>query len=561
MSTAESVYKRIIYEQNQTISYQDKKIAQFESGEAYVLMKKAWDEDVAVLRKEIRDIRQARLETEKLLETSRENWFEQIRICAEEYEKKLAEKDRALEHMKFQLAQVEEGEAHYKELYLKEKKAREEAERERAEIKDKYDAAMIRLSLNHNNSGKDSKFDPNHPPITVSSRKVTGKSRGGQKKHHANPRPHYEPTETEKLPTPEEFLNNPKRYYKVEEMHRQVVDIYIVRKVKDYVADVYMDRETGKRVHAEFPPEAKDDTNYGDTVKAFAFLLHNELCASLGKTRLFMAAVLDGLTLSQSGIHNLAKEFARKTEDERKGIFDALASAPVLNGDYTYARVAGFVKAIAISYANGEMLFQAEEHRGNEGLKDTPIYINDGTLVCDGEFALVKVAGSNQQCWAHLIRYLILCTQVEGYLKWPFLMLAWITRAIAYINSVKDEAETYSKDEAKKFEAEYDSILKVAEKEYKEHPPRDIFKKGENLYNRMLEKESLLRFLYDLNVPPTNNICEQGARKVKIKLSVAKCFQSFAGLDLFCRCLTILESTKLSGGNLYEKVKEVFARK
>lgn len=72
------------------------------------------------------------------------------------------------------------------------------------------------------------------------------------------------------------------------------------------------------------------------------------------------------------------------------------------------------------------------------------------------------------------------------------------------------------------------------------------------------DREDYLLFLKDLSIPPANNAAENAARKYKRKNAQVMCFRSEEGRDYFCDGLSVMESMKAKGENLYEGVKERF---
>ena len=59
--------------------------------------------------------------------------------------------------------------------------------------------------------------------------------------------------------------------------------------VREYHADVYYNTKTGERVHAAFPAGVVDEVNYDGSIRAFLFLLNNDCCVSIDKSRRFLS--------------------------------------------------------------------------------------------------------------------------------------------------------------------------------------------------------------------------------------------------------------------------------
>ena len=103
------------------------------------------------------------------------------------------------------------------------------------------------------------------------------------------------------------------------------------------------------------------------------------------------------------------------------------------------------------------------------------------------------------------------------------------------------------------------SILEMAKEEYLDTPPSSYFTDGFNTSKRMHEEEAeYILFLVDPSVPPTNNIAERSGRKFKRKSHQVISFRSFQGAEYYCDALSVLESLRSAGLNLFEEVSKRF---
>ena len=150
---------------------------------------------------------------------------------------------------------------------------------------------------------------------------------------------------------------------------KQLINVRTILEVTEYHADVYYNSKTGERIHAEFPAGVVDDVNYGGSVKAF--LLDNECCTSIDKSRKFLSDLTGGrLSLSKGMINKLSREFAQKTGWERNA------------------------------------MYFASRKKGHEGVKGTPVEDYQGILVHDHEKTFFHYGTDHQGCLAHVLRYL-----------------------------------------------------------------------------------------------------------------------------------------------------------
>lgn len=331
--------------------------------------------------------------------------------------------------------------------------------------------------------------------------------------------------------------------------------------VVEYVTPEYVSKITGKKVHAPFPEGVKDDVNYDATVKAAAYLLNNQCYVSINKTREFLSAVSGGkITLSGGMVCGLSEEFSKKTSGERDRIFLELLTSPHMHVDFTFGRVNGKQGSVMICASEGRVLYQGKEKKGHEGVKGTPAEFYEGTVIHDHEATFQSYGKEHQECLVHVERYLRSSIENEPGLEWNKKMLEWIKEAIHYRNGVVEGGEE-QKEKTEELLNRYGEILEKAKEEYGYEPPGEYFKDGYNLYKRMSEdREAYVLFLKDMSVPPTNNAAENAARKYKRKNAQVMCFRSEEGRDYFCDGLTIMESMKAAGENVYEGVLERFGQ-
>lgn len=309
------------------------------------------------------------------------------------------------------------------------------------EAKQKITGLTARINKDHTNSSKPSSQSPWHKTIS-NRREKSGRKPGDQKGHIHHGRKRMEPTEViELLPPPE------------------------------YSTPEFRNTATGQRVHAAFPEGLKDEVTYDGTVKAFAYLLNNECYAGIGKTQDFIREVTGGkLNLSAGLICNLSKQFSERTKEERDGIFLKLFSSPVMHADFTFGRMNGKQTSVMICAAGDTVLYQGCAKKGDEGVAGSPLEFYDGILISDHEAALIKHGAQNQECMAHIKRYVISSIENEKGLTWNTMMKEWIGDALACWKGMRG-GEAGAAEKAARLEQRYDEIMAAAESEYEYEPP------------------------------------------------------------------------------------------
>lgn len=342
---------------------------------------------------------------------------------------------------------------------------------------------------------------------------------------------------------------------------KQLIGIRMTLDVTEYQADVYYNAKTGERIHAAFPDGVVNEVNYDGSIRAFLFLLTQDCCTSIDKSRRFLSDLTEGkLNISKGMISNLSKEFSAKTEEERQKIYSDMLLSPVMHTDCTNARVNGKSCYVFVcAQPDGEALYFAREKKGHEGVKGTVTEDYQGILVHDHEATFYRYGSEHQECLAHVLRYLKDSIENEPDRTWNKKMRSLIQEMIHFRNQIPT-SEDADHEQIFRFEQRYEEVLKTARREYEDIPASDYYRDGYNLFLRMEKyKENHLLFLHDLRVPATNNEAERLLRKYKRKQAQAVTFRSFESIDYLCQCMSMLvlmrqkEST-----NLFDRVSKIF---
>lgn len=416
-----------------------------------------------------------------------------------------------------------------------------------------------KLNTNFENSSLPSSALPFRKKVP-NSRKPTGRKPGAQPGHKPHNASRLLTTrEPVYLPVPDEFLNNPDIYPTGKKITKQLVDFQVVVNVQDYIADEYRSRSTGTRLHTPFPAGIVNDVNYGSSIKAFAFLLNNYYNVSIAKTKQCISDVTKGIiNLSTGTICNLSSEFSAATEADRAKIFSLLTHSDVLYSDATVSNINGTRKAVILCTDKEQVLYQHLEHKGHEGLSQTPLKNFEGVVVHDHDRSYYSYGSSHQECIAHVLRYLVGAMENEPHLTWHKQMHALLQKMI---HTAKRNKSGIPKDKADALTKKYEYILTIASEEYQNHPPQKEYMDGYNLQKRLADYQSdHLYFLSHPVVDYTNNISERGLRKFKRKQKQAVVLRSFTGGQRICDALTIIETARLQRKNVYDTVESAFAK-
>lgn len=468
-----------------------------------------------------------------------------------------AANEKEIRKLKRELAAMTREKERYRELWKEcrmwgSSESREEIFSLRRQLEEAYALiAKLKAQMNrdHENSSIPSSQKPFHKKIK-NSRQKTERRPGAQKGHPGHKRPHMEPTVpvVELLPPPA-VTENKDFYPTGKYITKQVADLELQVSVTEYRTQIYRNRISGERYHAPFPDGISNEFNYGKKVKALAFLLNNYCNVSIDKTQELLREITDSkIILSKGLINSLPKQFSTATEEDRKKIYQMLLLAPSMHTDFTPGRVNGKNVQVLICTNPYETLYCFNEHKGHEGIKGTPVEEYLQILVHDHDITFYNYGGDHQECLAHVLRYLQDAIENEPDLTWHRRMKDFLS---CIIHEAKQDRH-FSEDRISEIYTEYDAILWKADHEYCLHPPTKYYPEGFHLFLRMKEyKENHLLFLKHPELEYTNNPAERGLRKFKRKFKQAVTFRCNDTVDYLCDCMSIIETGRQQGANLF----------
>ena len=334
------------FEYTTTLEYRLKaanaQIRSFKSGEIYVRMQEEYLKELRSLEREIRKLNDGLSRAHSETVSVRRQWFEIFEEPQKECEQKLSALRKELERMEKRAIEAERQRDAALDKVTRQRQKIYALETALEEEKGRNLKLRAQINRDYENSPIPSSKTIHHKKIS-NSREKSGRKPGAQPGHPGHGRKKQIPTaEPVLLLPPREVLEDPDFKKTSKTIVKQLVNIRTILEVTQYRADVYYNSKTGERIHAEFPAGVVDDVNYGGSVKAFLFLLNNDCCTSIDKSRKFLSDLTDGrLSISKGMVNKLGRGFAKKTEQEQKTMFSDLLLSPVLHTDCTNAKENG----------------------------------------------------------------------------------------------------------------------------------------------------------------------------------------------------------------------------
>ena len=257
-----------------------------------------------------------------------------------------------------------------------------------------------------------------------------------------------------------------------------------------------------------------------------------------------------GIKLSQGAVVNLVKRSAPELKKAAKMIHEQVKRASVIGSDETTARVGGQTQWQWVFQTPQWVYTLIHPRRNGDVLRDTMGEAQPDVWVSDLAGAqLQHPAQQFQVCLAHQVRDLQY--SIDGYrCAWAYHLQSLMYRAMRlgkHRNTLPEKV--YAKQAAN-----IEDLMDAALQSYPNH------ENSQRLWRRYNKhRQNLFVFLYRDHVPPTNNASEQALRNSVIYRKVSGGFRTEWGASLYTDVISILESARRQGLNLFEALASLLA--
>ncbi len=270
----------------------------------------------------------------------------------------------------------------------------------------------------------------------------------------------------------------------------------------------------------------------------------NNLCTSTdGVTRFIEDITNGGMTIQKGTLILWNKDILNKLLPEINKIEASLLNSYYINHDESQIKIDGEGNNILCACNAKYTRLWTHKHKSQEALKEIgflPKY--QGIIVKDGTELYNPFGIMLSQCLSHILRYLKpYYTDIKHIFTKK--MSNFLSRCNAIINSLIDKGmKSFTNLEYEKLIEEYNLILDGWETELREDINNYLFNDEYCLFKRTKydnknmdekyrgDRDEILYFLKDFEVPSTNNIAEVAQRPAKIKQKIGK-FRSNEGAE------------------------------
>jgi transposase len=307
------------------------------------------------------------------------------------------------------------------------------------------------------------------------------------------------------------------------------------------------------------PEGVNAPAQYGSKVKAFAVLLNVHYKLPYKKIQLLFSDLF-GYPINESTISSASEKCYDKLEESEKIIKSKIIGNNVVHADETGLRTAGKLHWLHTATTLLHTYLFIHEKRGSGAIQSNKSILNDyiGWLVhdCWGSYFNLKNL-KHAICGAHILRELQGLTD-SGETKWAKVFKSFLLSV--YMLPFEERVKRRTN-----IELRYDRICGFGEKA--EPPPvkmtegRGRYKrtKGRNLVERLIrEKDGVLAFAFNKEVPFTNNLAERDIRPAKLKQKISNCFRTFKGAEIYARIEGFISTARKNDRCVFTELASTF---
>lgn len=455
-------------------------------------------------------------------------------------------------------------------LENQEQQAQENIERLQKEneelLKEKeYEIARLKALLNMDgtNHGIPTSMTPIHKKKVIpNTREKSDKPRGGQIGHKQHKLEKFKDEEiNEKIKHSMEQCpccnsHEIKTTGEIKEKDELDYKIVVVKRRHQFIE--YECKECGKKFHENIPNNLKEENQYGPEVQALELTLMNQANVTINKAQKITYGMTNGeIDLSEGYIAKLQKRASEKLQNFMKEMKTEIIKQKLLHWDDTVIMVDTNRSCLRF-YGNDKLaMYTAHEHKDKDGLdedgilnvlaKDTVVEHDHNKVNYNDDYKF-----KNAECNRHLISDLKKVIDNLNH-KWAKDLIELLTKMDHKRNwLIKKEKEEFSQEEINKFEDKFEKIMIAAHKENEEEQQKYYVDTEATLILRILDfKNEYLLWIYDFEVPFTNNLSERGLRGAKSKMKAAGQFWNIESASWYATIRTYIETCNRNNVNVY----------
>jgi transposase len=312
---------------------------------------------------------------------------------------------------------------------------------------------------------------------------------------------------------------------------------------------------SGRLVTASFPPGVSAPVQYGSNFQTLTVYLSQQQL--LPHDRLSqLCEDLFGQPLSTGTIVANNLRLAGQLTGFEAAVAGQLRQAPVVHVDESGLRVEGQLHWLHVACTPRLTFYGVHPKRGTEAMDAFEIlpYCRGWLIHDHWSPYFTYEAVLHGLCNEHILRELKFVAE-QHHEAWAARLSRWLVSAYRR----RQRCGAFNQRQFKRAQARYHAILKSGRRL---HPrgqgtSADPARKIANLLDRLQDFDlCVLAFLFDPDVPFTNNQAEQDIRMIKVRQKISGGFRTLPGAQAFARVRSYLSTCRKQGRNLWEAIRQ-----
>lgn len=466
---------------------------------------------------------------------------------------KLSEENRILKYL---------NKLNEKKLATRDKKI-EEMKLTILELQNKLGRAESKLNTDGTNSSIPTSQTPiNKKKVIPNTRERTDKSKGGQIGHKKSKLEKFNDDEVTEY-VEHTMCSCPHCNSEVIEKSGKIIekdelDFKIIVEKKRHQFIEYSCKECNKVFHEKIPNNLKEENQYGPQVKTLVLTLSNQGNMAINKIKSVIYGMTDtNINLSEGYIAKLQTNAAKKLDTFSSDLKNKIINEPMVYWDDTVIMID--TKRACLRFYGTEKLalYKAHMHKDKAGLDEDKILnmlpketivVHDHNKVNYNEDYIF----TNAECVRHLLKDLKKLYDISKH-SWTKKLSEQLTKMNHKRNNlIKKGKDEFSEEEILKFNSKFDDIMLEAYKENEKDEKSYFAGDEKTLIRRILDfKENYLMWIYNFDIPFTNNLSERSLRGVKSKQKASGQFWNENTAKNYVSIHSYVETCHRNGINIY----------
>ena len=417
---------------------------------------------------------------------------------------------------------------------------------------------------NSRNSSRPPSKDRPEKPQPKSLRRKSGRPSGGQPGHPGRTlQPSQKPQHMQVHPLREcgcgeDLSQEPALDFE----RRQVFDLpTLILECTEHRAEIKACPSCGRTSRAPFPADLNAPVQYGKNFRALlAYLYDAQAGASLRIRQ--MCLEMFGFAISEATLQKARQEQYDALEPFENRLRDILPQEKILHADETSLPINKVDHWLHVLCTPLLTFFSVQSNRSKEAIRAVGIIPRfTGWLMHDFLASYVSFENClHTFCKGHLLRELVFLFE-QHQQRWAKDLYNLFLEMRQCVKDQKARDAPLTQGQLDLWYKQYRSILRVGRQTNPLTPEQQTQKrpkqsKEQNLLDRLQDCEHcILAFLWDWDLPFTNNQAERDFRNMKTRVKISGCFRTLAGARRHARIRSYISTLRKHGLPVLEHLR------